>query len=357
LDRKILNAIKTLIIIVLVCSFFVGCGYTPEEIFKMNSYKAQGESNAVNFIKEKYGFTPQVISVKNEYDPGGPIPDFSPMPNGYVHALMKYKGKEFTVEIKGTEKSLDGADDFEKEEILTYLDDAIKEKYPMVEEAEFYYYEQDYSYFSDRLTYDNFYDYTKDSYIVIKLCDKDVNDFPLQDFMAYTGCEDVNVINYKDKGKMPLMFNSGISTSTEGYDMDSILPYINQYLYFSVHSDEPLVWDVYTEYDDEFVVCTLEDEKVKIIKESKLLSDIDLLPSQKYIASYQLQTNAEDVWVYLPKDLVDEDETIDIYANRYEELVYESLDYMYFDNLTIQDDFAGDYKTGFKFAVCSEKKK
>jgi hypothetical protein len=124
-----------------------------------------------------------------------------------------------------------------------------------------------------------------------------------------------------------------------------------------VHSDEPLVWDVYTEYDDEFVVCTLEDEKVKIIEESKLLSDIDLLPSQKYIASYQLQTNAEDVWVYLPKDLVDEDETIDIYANRYEELVYESLDYMYFDNLTIQDDFAGDYKTGFKFVVCSEKKK
>ena len=71
---------------------------------------------------------------------------------------------------------------------------------------------------------------------------------------------------------MPLMFNSGIRTSSEGSDMDTILPYIDQYLYYDrFNTEEPFIKNVYTEYDKDIVVCTFEDEEVIVDERRKML--------------------------------------------------------------------------------------
>ena len=350
---------KTILLFLLLCCTFglIGCGYTPEEIATINSYKTQGERNAINYIQQKYGFIPNVAGVENQYGEGGPIPDFTPMPNGSVLVTMNYNGKEFKVEITGEQESLDGADDYQKEEILIYLNDHIKENYPMVEEAAFYSFEKDDHFFSPLFTGDNFYDYVKDSYVVLKLCNKQVTDFPLNAFVSEVQCESVNIIDYKDKEKMPLMFNSGICTSSKGPDMDTILPYIDQYLYYDrFNTEEPFVKNVCTKYDKDIVVCTLEDEKVIVGEEKKTVADFVKRIGLRYVSSYKIQSNAEEVYVYIPHNMVKDKEKIVVYAGKYENLSYESLDYTYFDNSVIKNDHNG-FETSFTFKIYAKKDK
>ncbi len=334
---------------------FIGCGYTKEEQELMDKYEEIGESNAIKYVENKYGFTPKVIETKNTYNEPGIVPDFSPMPNGTVLVTMEYGDKEFEVEITGEEESLDGADNYQKDEILAYLNDYVVEHYPMVEEAEFYELEQDDYYFSELLTGDNFKDYVEDYYVAIKLCDKDVSEFPVAEFGAESNCSEISVINYRDKEKMPLMFNSGIWTSSGGPDMDSILPYISQYEWYDPSDGETIVQDVYTKYDEDIVVCTLVDEPVYVTEVDQEVSNKDLLSNQTFISAYKIQSNAEDVWVYIPHNMVDEDETIAVYCGKYEELTYESLDYTYIDNMVIENDKWDDFTTSFIANICSEE--
>lgn len=344
-----------LALLVMSSIVFIGCGYTKEEQELMDKYEEIGESNAIKYVENKYGFTPKVIETKNTYNEPGIVPDFSPMANGTVLVTMEYGDKEFEVEITGEEESLDGADNYQKEEILAYLNDYVVEHYPMVEEAEFYELEQDDYYFSELLTGDNFKDYVEDYYVAIKLCDKDVSEFPVAEFGAESNCSEISVINYRDKEKMPLMFNSGIWTSSGGPDMDSILPYISQYEWYDPSDGETIVQDVYTKYDEDIVVCTLVDEPVYVTEVDQDVSNKDLLSNQTFIAAYKIQSNVEDVWVYIPHNMVDEDETIAVYCGKYEELTYESLDYTYIDNMVIENDKWDDFTTSFIANICSEE--
>jgi len=335
---------------------FIGCGYTKEEKELMDKYEEIGESNAIKYVENKYGFTPKVIETKNTYNEPGIVPDFSPMPNGTVLVTMEYDDKEFEVEITGEEESLEGADNYQKDEILAYLNDYVVEHYPMVEEAEFYELEQDDYYFYELLTGDNFKDYVEDYYVAIKLCDKDVSEFPVAEFGAESNCSEISVLNYRDKDKMPLLFNSGIWTSSGGPDMDSILPYISQYEWYDPSDGETIVQDVYIEYNEDIVVCTLVDEPVYVTEVDQEVSNKDLLRNQTFVAAYKIQSNAEDVWVYVPHSMVDEDETIAVYCGKYEEITYESLDYTYIDNMVIENDKWDDFTTSFIANICAEEK-
>ena len=54
------------------------CGYTDEEKQQMAQYEAQGKTNAINYIQDKYGIEATVLEVVCEKLDSGPIPDFSP---------------------------------------------------------------------------------------------------------------------------------------------------------------------------------------------------------------------------------------------------------------------------------------
>lgn len=72
----------------------------------------QAEKNTKKYIKYKYGFTPEIISVfVNKEDYG------IPTRTGYSYVKAKYKGKEFTVVIPSNRESVKGVDDYQVEEI------------------------------------------------------------------------------------------------------------------------------------------------------------------------------------------------------------------------------------------------
>lgn len=115
---------KKVIFLSLLCLlslFFMACGYTPEEKKQMQEYEEQGEKNAIAYIEDKYGFTPQVQDLYVDTAPAGPIPDFSPDATGNVWVEFVHDGNVFNVFISGAEETLEGYDDYEAGKIADDL--------------------------------------------------------------------------------------------------------------------------------------------------------------------------------------------------------------------------------------------
>lgn len=124
------NFIK-FILIYFVLSFLSGCGYTEEEKALMEEYEKTAKVNAVNYIEEKYGFTPEVLGTEVlKVDPG-PVPDFTPSPTGYVNVKMEYENKEFLVNINGETENTDGKDSYQQNEIAMAFKERLSGDLPV----------------------------------------------------------------------------------------------------------------------------------------------------------------------------------------------------------------------------------
>lgn len=96
--------------------FLYGCGYSGEEKQRMKNIEKLGRENAVNYVEEKYGFTPetdQVLICTNHEDK-----DPLPWANGYVLVSMRHGDKDFKVHISGEKPTLEGEDDYQHELIM-----------------------------------------------------------------------------------------------------------------------------------------------------------------------------------------------------------------------------------------------
>jgi len=116
-----------------ICISFVlvlltGCGYSKEEKQYMKKLESQAKENAINYIKNKYGFIPNVISTDVEKEDTGPVPDFTPDPTGNIYVYLSYKDKKFEVYISGEEQSIDGIDNYQYDEITSATIKYISEK-------------------------------------------------------------------------------------------------------------------------------------------------------------------------------------------------------------------------------------
>lgn len=110
-----------LISLALVLSCLTGCGYTKEEKDTMEQYKTQAEENAINYIKEKYNISSEIISSEAELENADPIPNITPDPTGNVYVKMKSNNREFYVYITGKESSIIGKDNYQYNEIVNDL--------------------------------------------------------------------------------------------------------------------------------------------------------------------------------------------------------------------------------------------
>ena len=110
-----------LISLILIFFCLTGCGYTKEEKDTIEQYKTQAEENAINYIKEKYNISSEVISSEVELEDTEPIPNITPAPTGNVYVKMKSNSKEFYVYITGKESSIIGKDNYQYNEIVNDL--------------------------------------------------------------------------------------------------------------------------------------------------------------------------------------------------------------------------------------------
>lgn len=103
-----------------------GCRYTEEEKKQISLYQTQASENAVQYILNKYGFEATVKKASFEKADTSPIPDFTPPPTGNVYVTMSYQNKNFIVYITGTEKSIEGKDNYQAKDIVQDLFKRIK---------------------------------------------------------------------------------------------------------------------------------------------------------------------------------------------------------------------------------------
>ncbi len=95
-----------------------GC-YTKEDKEFEKIYKKQAKENAINYIENKYGFTPKFISahcLKMSND------IYTNTCNGnHMSVQLEYNNKIFYVDIIGNEVSIEGKDNYQSEEIVASL--------------------------------------------------------------------------------------------------------------------------------------------------------------------------------------------------------------------------------------------
>lgn len=112
--------------IIIISLILTGCIPNLNDIKELNSYKKQAKQNAINYIKDKYGFD---IKIKNINIDGY----LDPLELDYKNqstALIKAEAnnKNFNIYITGKKESLEGIDDYQTEEIeKDYLSSILNE--------------------------------------------------------------------------------------------------------------------------------------------------------------------------------------------------------------------------------------
>ena len=93
--------------------FLCSCDYSKEEKQRMEKIAELGKQNAKHYIKEKYGFFPEIddVQICMERDDASSCS----WANGYVLATMNTGEKIFKVHISGETPTLEGRDDFQFE--------------------------------------------------------------------------------------------------------------------------------------------------------------------------------------------------------------------------------------------------
>ena len=98
--------------------FLCACGYSREEKQHRREMEETGRENVIDYIEEKYGFTPQIekIEVCEDWNAFS----FQSDANGYVLAVVHAEdgGESFRVHISGEERTSKGRDDFQHGQIM-----------------------------------------------------------------------------------------------------------------------------------------------------------------------------------------------------------------------------------------------
>lgn len=102
------------------CPLLTGCD-SEEQKAQNAVWEAQASENAQAYIEQKYGFSASVTEAKVDRSMGM----FGTTPLSDVFVKMNHDGRDFTVFITGEEKSTDGCDTYQADEIKQALFDTI----------------------------------------------------------------------------------------------------------------------------------------------------------------------------------------------------------------------------------------
>ena len=126
--KKGILIIVLLIILVLIVSICIKSNiFSSSE--KVDDYTELGKENAINYIKNKYGFVPNIVSVDNEYIENGTIPDvnFKGTLSGWVYVKMEHNNREFYTYIQGNKQTELGTDNYQYNEIVSDILSEVKD--------------------------------------------------------------------------------------------------------------------------------------------------------------------------------------------------------------------------------------
>jgi len=113
---------KTVLFAVMAVLALTGCDNREQK--KLNrQYISTAKSNAVKYIEDKYGFTPEVISAEQEREYGW----INSTPLTTVYVRMNHGDRDFGVYIDGASENTDGSDNYQSRDIADCFCSAISE--------------------------------------------------------------------------------------------------------------------------------------------------------------------------------------------------------------------------------------
>lgn len=121
---------------VMILFIITGCGLSSGEKQKRENYYAQAKENAVNYIENKYGFTPKIEATKCTFDNSD---NFSSSCNEEIIVNAKYNNKSFKVIIDGSKQTKLGIDNYQYDEIVNDLIKIINKDFGTSYKYQFYY--------------------------------------------------------------------------------------------------------------------------------------------------------------------------------------------------------------------------
>ena len=110
--------------LLLSCAMLFSACDSKEQKAENEKNLRQAEKNAIAYIEEKYGFTPEVIESAIERSSGL----FGGTPLTTAMIRMSYNNKDFSVYIDGETENTDGADNYQQDEIISALTEKLSEK-------------------------------------------------------------------------------------------------------------------------------------------------------------------------------------------------------------------------------------
>lgn len=125
--RKTARICSAALLLFLFALMLSACGYTLGERLEMAELERTAEKNAVAYIKEKYGFTPSVVSAACATYDSSPVPNLSPSPTGYVYVEVRKDQEKDTFWVYATGENKNTRecwDNFQHAEI----EDAVKRR-------------------------------------------------------------------------------------------------------------------------------------------------------------------------------------------------------------------------------------
>lgn len=308
-NKQIYRKKGVLIGLLLLAVFaFAGC-YSPEEKALELKYKKQAKVNAVNYIKEKYGFEATVKSASVQAG-GADFGIVDPHPSELVFVTMEYGDDEFVVRIVGDEETSEGSDNYQEEEILSALKEELDTLTGIDSEEVFAVYGEEWTSRTEKngpnglvapyFTGENLKEILTSSHlstdVEIVYINQEIEGIDVEKIKEQTGVNQFLFVDYDSKAHYEAILQS---EECRIWDTNRNLLYINEYLKVDsketkyVNCEKKMVdgiWFV-TEHPGETVTVEklsgFSDNFIK--KNAKLVFDV-----------YSLDTESDIVHVFVP---------------------------------------------------------
>ncbi len=305
-----------LIIISIFLFSLTGCTYSYDELREMKIHEKQGKANALNYIKEKYGFDAKVVEVDCD-KVASFVFDFTPISTGEVFVTMEHEGKNFYVFISGEEETTDGTDNYQYEEISAALQQKLYDITGLQIEELRLRYGKLHSMKNNRNglinTYfngENLSEVMEESYtdVVVSYINQDIAMIDSTKVIEQTGISSYLFVDYDSKEHYDTIANPwyNIAGSPIENGIGENMLYINGYL------NATGIDDTYRECKktiiDDIILITEYPEEEVFIEKTRGMCDASnwngrgLMNARQIFDSYALETNSKQVEIYIPVD-------------------------------------------------------
>ena len=111
---------------VTIAMLLSACGLADEDKARLKEYENTAETNAVQYVENKYGIKIEVVDINLGQNSGSPIPFAPSHLTGEAYVKMKdSNGKKFTVYTDADKESNECYDNYQKEEIMEGITKAV----------------------------------------------------------------------------------------------------------------------------------------------------------------------------------------------------------------------------------------